>query len=168
MVTYPSGTHLFNSIEIVPNDQQTLSLRCGPWSRHIYPSLVLVQPWKVRPCLTERLLIGRKESNQTNKPTNQQTLWTKNVKIGRKPTNRTSIKTSLNSFKNKVPISLALASKQTAGTEEGPLGPNRYTVPEYSFSRVKSKTSNNTNKDQLKISHNTQINPLKQDKRAQS
>ena len=36
------------------------------WSfkaRHIYPSLVLVQPRKTRPCLTERLLMGRKESN---------------------------------------------------------------------------------------------------------
>ena len=28
-------------------------------------SLVLVQPRKNRPCLTERLLMGRKESNQT-------------------------------------------------------------------------------------------------------
>ena len=43
------------------------SLRCGPWARHIYHSLVLVQPWKTRPCLTETLLMGRKESNQTNK-----------------------------------------------------------------------------------------------------
>ena len=43
------------------------SLRCGPWARHIYPSLVLVQPRKTRPCLTERLLMGCKESNQTNK-----------------------------------------------------------------------------------------------------
>ena len=34
----------------------------------IYPSLVLVQPWKTRPCLTERLSMGRKESNQINKP----------------------------------------------------------------------------------------------------
>ena len=33
----------------------------------IYPSLVLVQPRKTRSCLTERLLMGRKESNQTNK-----------------------------------------------------------------------------------------------------
>ena len=32
----------------------------------LYPSLVLVQPRKTRPCLTERLLVGRKESNQTN------------------------------------------------------------------------------------------------------
>ena len=32
-----------------------------------YPSLVLVQPRKTRPCLTERLLMGRKELNQTNK-----------------------------------------------------------------------------------------------------
>ena len=42
------------------------------WSfraRHIHPSLVLVQPRKTRPCLTERLLMGRKESNQTNKQT---------------------------------------------------------------------------------------------------
>ena len=43
------------------------SLRCGPLARHIYPSLVLVQPRKTRPCLTERLLMGHKESNQTNK-----------------------------------------------------------------------------------------------------
>ena len=34
-------------------------------SRHIYPSLVLVQPRKTRPYITERLLIGRKESNQS-------------------------------------------------------------------------------------------------------
>ena len=47
------------------------SLRCGPWARHIYPSLVLVQPRKTRPCLTERLLMGRKESNQTNKTINK-------------------------------------------------------------------------------------------------
>ena len=32
----------------------------------IYPSFVMVQPRKTRPCLTERLLMGRKESNQTN------------------------------------------------------------------------------------------------------
>ena len=32
--------------------------------RHIYPSLVLVQPRKTRPCLTERLLMGRRASNQ--------------------------------------------------------------------------------------------------------
>ena len=43
------------------------SLRCGPWARHIYPSLVLVQPRKTRPYIAERLLMGRKESNQTNK-----------------------------------------------------------------------------------------------------
>ena len=42
------------------------SLRCGPWARHIYPSLVLVLPRKNRPYITERLLMGRKESNQTN------------------------------------------------------------------------------------------------------
>ena len=36
-------------------------------SKNINPSLVLVQPRKTLPCLTERLLMGRKESNQTNK-----------------------------------------------------------------------------------------------------
>ena len=33
--------------------------------RHIYPSLVLVQLKKTRSFITERLLMGRKESNQT-------------------------------------------------------------------------------------------------------
>ena len=41
------------------------SLPCGPWARHIDPSLVLIQPRKTHPCLTERCLMGRKESNQT-------------------------------------------------------------------------------------------------------
>ena len=45
-------------------------LRCGPWARHCYPSIVLVQPRKTHPCLTERVLMGRKESNQTNKTSN--------------------------------------------------------------------------------------------------
>ena len=39
------------------------SLCCGPWARHIYPSLVLVKPRKTSPYLTERLLI-----NQTVNP----------------------------------------------------------------------------------------------------
>ena len=34
-------------------------------SKNINPSLVLVQPRKTRPVITERLLMGRKESNQT-------------------------------------------------------------------------------------------------------
>ena len=38
-------------------------------SKNINPSLVLVQPRKTRPFITEILLIGRKESNQTNKNT---------------------------------------------------------------------------------------------------
>ena len=36
-------------------------------SKNINPSLVLVQPRKTGPFITERLLMGRKESNQTNK-----------------------------------------------------------------------------------------------------
>ena len=40
-----------------------------PFSKNIYPSLVLVQRRKTRPFITERLLMGRKESNrQTNLP----------------------------------------------------------------------------------------------------
>ena len=37
------------------------------WARHINHSLVLVQPRKTCPCITERLLMGHKESKQTNK-----------------------------------------------------------------------------------------------------
>ena len=41
-------------------------------SKNINPTLVLVQPRKTRPFITERLLMGRKESNQTkNKSTIQ-------------------------------------------------------------------------------------------------
>ena len=36
-------------------------------SKNINPRLILVQPRKTRPFITERLLMGRKESNQTNK-----------------------------------------------------------------------------------------------------
>ena len=44
-------------------------------SKNINPSLVvLVQPRKTRPFITERLLMGCKESNQTNKQTNQSTI----------------------------------------------------------------------------------------------
>ena len=42
-------------------------------SKNINPSLVLVQPRKTRLFIIERLLMGRKESNQTNKQTNKQT-----------------------------------------------------------------------------------------------
>ena len=34
-------------------------------SKNINPTLVLVQPRKIRPFITERLLMGRKESNKT-------------------------------------------------------------------------------------------------------
>ena len=36
-------------------------------SKNINPSLVLVQPRKTGPFITERLFMGRKESNQTKK-----------------------------------------------------------------------------------------------------
>ena len=35
-----------------------------PWARHINPSLALVQPRTTRPHITDRLLMGRKESNK--------------------------------------------------------------------------------------------------------
>ena len=38
-----------------------------PLSKNINASLVLVQPGKARPIIIERLLMGRKESNQKNK-----------------------------------------------------------------------------------------------------
>ena len=40
---------------------------CVSLSKNINPGLVLVQPRKNRPFLNERLLMGHKESNQTNK-----------------------------------------------------------------------------------------------------
>ena len=36
-------------------------------NKNINPSLVLVQPRKTRPFITEKLLMGCKESNQTNR-----------------------------------------------------------------------------------------------------
>ena len=38
-------------------------------SKNINPSIVLVHPRKTRPFITERLLMGHGESNQTNKIT---------------------------------------------------------------------------------------------------
>ena len=48
--------------------------------KNINPSLVLVQPRKTRPFITERLLMGRKESNQT-KTKNEAMNGCKNLKI---------------------------------------------------------------------------------------
>ena len=54
-------------------DSRPKGRRFEPHRRHcvvslsINPSLVLVQPRKTHPFITERLLMGRKESNQTNK-----------------------------------------------------------------------------------------------------
>ena len=56
-------------------DFRTRGCRFEPHQRHcvvslsknINPRLVLVQARKTRPFITERLLMGRKESNQTNK-----------------------------------------------------------------------------------------------------
>ena len=48
-------------------------------SKNINPSLVLVQPRKTRPFITERLLMGRKESNQTNKQTRHREEESQNI-----------------------------------------------------------------------------------------
>ena len=45
----------------------------------MYPSLVLVQPRKTRSCLTERSLMGRKESNQIKQTNKQKTFHFKKV-----------------------------------------------------------------------------------------
>ena len=48
------------------NDHESGSRHCVvSLSKNINPSIVLVQPRKTRPFITERLLMGRKESNQT-------------------------------------------------------------------------------------------------------
>ena len=52
-------------------------------SKNINPSLVLVQPRKTRPFITEILLMGRKESNQTNKQTKHWSIIKKN--LGKSP-----------------------------------------------------------------------------------
>ena len=44
-------------------------------SKNINPSLVLVQPRKIGPYITERLLIGHKESNQTKLQFNKECLY---------------------------------------------------------------------------------------------
>ena len=67
-------------IECLTRDREAAgsSLTCvtALWSlnKTNYPSLVLVQPRKTRPYLTERLLMERKESNQTNNQ-NKQTIF---------------------------------------------------------------------------------------------
>ena len=49
---------------------------CNTLKTNVNPSLVLVQPRKTRPFITERLLMGRKESNQTNKTLKTRTPYT--------------------------------------------------------------------------------------------
>ena len=53
--------HIFLKLKIKKLLQKNKSKNLSGWS------LVLVQPRKTCPYITERLLMGRKESNQTNK-----------------------------------------------------------------------------------------------------
>ena len=50
-------------VSLIKSCSRTQPIDAGA-ARHIYPSLVLVQPRKTPPYITERLLIGRKESNK--------------------------------------------------------------------------------------------------------
>ena len=50
-------------------------------SKNINPSLVLVQPRKTRPFITERLLMGRKESNQTKQTKNSLCILSKSSSV---------------------------------------------------------------------------------------
>ena len=54
-----------------------------PWAIHINPSLVLVQLRMPRPYITERLLMGRKESNQTKKISNNKYIMGKHVVLSK-------------------------------------------------------------------------------------
>ena len=59
----------FNYVRKSVTQPAPLILEVVSLSKNINPSLVLVQPRKTRPFITERLLMGHKESNQTNKHT---------------------------------------------------------------------------------------------------
>ena len=54
-------------------------------SKNINLSLVLVQPEKTRPIITERLLMGCKESNQTNKNHCVLTISSMNIHVRHNP-----------------------------------------------------------------------------------
>ena len=68
--SYKTWEHSDSVVECLTRDRgaagSSLTALC-PFTRHINPSLVLVQPRKTCPYITERLLVGCKESNQTNK-----------------------------------------------------------------------------------------------------
>ena len=73
---YNSTGAQWRSVECLTRDGRAAGLSLTgvtalcPGVRHINPRLVLVQPRKTRPFISERLLMGRKESNQTNKTFN--------------------------------------------------------------------------------------------------
>ena len=50
-----------------------------------HPNLVLVQPRKTHPCLTERLLMGCKESNQTNTLRKQFAGYNDSIELNKSP-----------------------------------------------------------------------------------
>ena len=56
----------FTRDRVAAGSSPTGDIALCPKARRIYPSLVLIQPRKTRPYITERLLMGRNESNQTS------------------------------------------------------------------------------------------------------
>ena len=69
------GEHSDSVVECLGQDRVVLGLSLTgltalcPLAKHINPSLVLVQPRKTCPYITERLLMACKELNQTNQTT---------------------------------------------------------------------------------------------------
>ena len=130
----------------------TAALHCDPRARHIYPSLVLVQPRKTHPCLTERLLMGRKESNQTNKTntissiisecassllfTHQNLLMT-NLQFLIMAQNIVTIRQEKNRYKTPI-ITLYCSYSQTCVKWPLSKGPKMFFKTEYRLMQVKS------------------------------
>ena len=82
-------------------------------SKNINPSLVLVQTRKTHPFITERLLVGLKESNQTNRTTK----WNIPTAIINRTSQSISILRAVGSFffKKKTNVDRALCKAHSGG-----------------------------------------------------
>ena len=86
-------------------------------SKNINPSLVLVQPRKTRPFITERLLMGRKESNQTKQTINlQYSGHVRSILVWKKTLNLANIRhIEVNSI---IPFSIQIYLKSEKGAQQ--------------------------------------------------
>ena len=88
-------------------DSRRNGCRFEPHRRHcvvvLEPSLVLVQPRKTRPYITERLLMGRKESNQTKQGSlfSHLLIFSKSVILLKKSYLRTTILNCVKQFESR-------------------------------------------------------------------